>query len=218
MRRQLGMLESISTSIIMFSQLPRLERDDWHSFHRYKRYNYGYIPLLLQLERGTPGWLYRNFVPIELLEELFPLVPVEVEMFCHFLLRHLCEPLLGGKVFEFGCSKHLQHLELAVTDIFDIVRIILGYDTDISSHVVERSGFSRGSKDRYSSMAFEEETPLVCIGVPMHFSHTSFLDGDMSGGCRLGDGEIGRIGDPNGSTGEFERFLLQHTMRKAVSR
>ena len=57
-------------------------------------------------------------------------------------------------------------------------------------------------------MTLEEETPLVGVGVPMHFSHTSLLDGHMSCGCRLGDGEVGRISDPNGSTRELERFLL----------
>jgi hypothetical protein len=76
--RQIDMLESIHTCMKSFSQLPRLERGDWHSFHWYIQYNYEYIPLPLQLERGTPSCLYRNLVPIELLEELFPLVSVKI--------------------------------------------------------------------------------------------------------------------------------------------
>ena len=130
--------------------------------------------------------------------------------------RRLREPLLDGEVLKLRRAENLEHLDRLVADVLDKVGVVLGYDADVTGLVVEGAGVAVGGEDGDARLAAEEEGPLVGVGVPVHFAQAVRVDRDVGGGGRLGDREIGRVGDAHFATGELERLLLEHAVRKAV--
>lgn len=137
---------------------------------------------------------------------------MEVEMFGHLLLRNLSQPLFRREVLELWCSKHFQHLHFSMSDVLDIVRIVLRYYSYVPSHVIERPGFPRRGENRHSRMTFEEEAPLISIRMPMHLPHAPFFDSHMRRRCRFRYWEIRGIGDSDSPAWELLGFLIKHAM------
>jgi len=127
----------------------------------------------------------------------------------------LREPLFCRKVLEFGRLEHLQHLNRLITDILNVMCVVLWHNTDVASHVVERSCNTGSCKDGYPRVALEEETPFVCIWMPMHLTKTARHDGNVSSRCGLGHRKVTGVGDTDFTTWELDGLLFEHTVSEA---
>jgi len=89
------------------------------------------------------------------------------------------------------------------------VTVGLGEVADIPPMVVERGCLVRGSEECRTTLARDEESPLVTGWVPVNFTHRAWLDRDNGRGETGGDGEGQRVDDLDATTGNFVRWLFR---------
>ena len=137
-------------------------------------------------------------------------------MIKHHAPRRLPEPLKQRKVPELVGPEYLQHLERLVANVLHKVAHVLGHDAHVARDVVKRPGVPLGREDGDARAPADEERPLVRHGVPVHLAQRPGLDDDVRGRHRLGDGEVGRVGDAHEAPGRLLRRLVQHPVRELV--
>lgn len=132
------------------------------------------------------------------------------------LLGRLAHPLEQREVAELVGLEDLEHLNGLVANVLDKVAHVAGHDADVAGHVVKGAGGALGTKDGDAGAALDEEGPLVGVGVPVHLTDGSRLDGDVGGGHGLGNGEVLGVGDAHLASCGLLWLLLQHAMREVV--
>lgn len=137
-------------------------------------------------------------------------------MFRNHHPRRLRKPLLGTKILEPARPEHLEHLHRFGADVLDVVRVVLGHDAHIASHVVESARCAVRREDGDAGVATEEKRPFVCVGVPVHLPQSTGVDEYMCGGGRDRHGEVGAVRYADFAAGKFLGGLRQHAVREAV--
>lgn len=132
------------------------------------------------------------------------------------LLGRLPHPLEQGEVAELIGAEDLEHLHGLISDVLNEVAVITRHNANVARHIIESAGSAFGGEDGYASAAFQEEGPLISVGVPVHLPDRARLNRDMGGGHGLGDLEVLGVGYAHFSPARLLGLLLHHAVGEVV--
>src|SRR6202041_2345633 len=97
------------------------------------------------------------------------------------------EPLVHGDIQEHVSCEQLQDHQVGIACVFDVVRCVVGNESDIVG--VEVHGFGVVDRKEYghAALAGDPVLPLGSGRVPVQFTHVSRLDDEHSPGNFFGD-------------------------------
>jgi hypothetical protein len=132
------------------------------------------------------------------------------------LLGRQAHPLRDRDVVELGRLQDLDHDDVVVAHVLDVVAVGLRDVADVAGLVVEGARAARGDERRHARASRDEEVPLVGRQVPVDLAHGAWADGDERGRDVGGDGEGLGVEDLDLAAFDAQRLLLRPVVGVAL--
>lgn len=140
-----------------------------------------------------------------------------------FLVSEVSRELVRRARNKEGLTRELIRLQyldkdqILIAGVLDIMAVRLREIPHVSSTEVKGSGGAGRGKQSRSTLALDEECPLVAGRMPVNLAHAAWMHGDHGSGEVVGDGEGQRIDDLDGSAFHLVGGLLGEMVGVALA-